>query len=127
MRSTFCVALLAATLAAGCLSNKRDPKPTNAVPTADFVAKIRSEYKKTNPDVRIGVIDYVLSDGPYLSAGDIETNGLKVDDIVSVIDGEEKLVAHGTIRAVKEGSVYVQFTDVPAGRKPMVGDVVVKF
>jgi hypothetical protein len=53
------------------------------------------------------------------------TEGLRPGDIVSFIDMNQVAVAHGTVVDIRDNNVFARFET--GQRRPMPGDVAVKF
>jgi hypothetical protein len=124
MRTIALGLVLSGGLLAGCATNGK-PVPAPQPPTAQQVAEMRETYKKTAPNVRVGVVSAVVADEQMAMVADFPTDKLRAGEIISFVDANDQAVAHGEIVQVLENKVAVRFQ--PAVRAPVVGDAAVKF
>ena len=113
---------------AGCKSQPKPVEPTvpTVTPTTQQVAAIREQYLREFPNARVGVVSTVLDDQPFLTVEEIDTKDLKAGDWFTILDGTETIIGYGRVVTVmNESRLAVQFDEKV--RRPMVGDVAVKF
>jgi hypothetical protein len=89
------------------------------------VAEMRETFKKTAPNVRVGVVSAVLNDQPLAMVAEFPTDKLRVGDIITFVDANEEAVAHGYVIEILDKKIAVRFD--PVSRAPVVGDAAVKF
>lgn len=119
--------MLTGTLLAGCANMKKQEPIASPVPTAENVASLRARYTTQFPSAKLGVLTAVLNDGDYATVSEIDPTGLKVGDILFVIDANENHLADAHVAQIaNDKSLTITFT-VKGPRRPAVGDVAVKF
>jgi hypothetical protein len=124
------VLIAAATVvAAGCAHKKPPPPPPPAMASSDQVQAIRNAYFRAYPDSRVGVVSAVLrhKNGTFAAVGEVEGRDFHEGEVVTFIDGKQKVLATGTVVRVLPDAVHV-LVDRPtgSGREPRAGDLMVK-
>jgi hypothetical protein len=109
---------------AGCMSSSLPPAPPV---TAVQLAAIRDQYRRSDPEARVGVVTAVLPSAHLASVGSIPARDFTAGDVVSFIDSNQALLTMGHVEVVNPNSLIVRY-DPPAktGREPLVGDMAVR-
>ncbi|MGD0462284.1 MAG: hypothetical protein ABSB74_07325 [Tepidisphaeraceae bacterium] len=109
---------------AGCSESSLPPAPP--VTVAQLTA-IRDQYRKTDPEARVGVVTAVLPSAHLASVGSIPVQDFTVGDVVTFIDSNQATLTMGHVDAVNPNSIIVRY-DPPDrhGREPLQGDMAVR-
>ena len=108
----------------GCAGHKKSATSTMP-PTGEQIEAIRSSYKTAFPNAAVGVVTAVLADKPYALVGQMDPAAVHENQVVSFLDGMEKVVANGKVVKVDDSGVTVMFD--AGARRPAAGDVAVRF
>jgi hypothetical protein len=108
----------------GCLTQSLPVAPPV---TSAQLAVIRDQYRRTDPEARVGVVTAVLPSSHLASVGSIPTKDFTIGDVVSFIDSNQVLLTMGHVETINQSSVIVKY-DPPAatGREPVQGDMAVR-
>jgi hypothetical protein len=95
--------------------------------TSAQLAVIRDQYRRMDPEARVGVVTAVLPSSHLASVGSIPAKDFSVGDVVSFIDSNQVLLTMGHVETVTQSSIIVKY-DPPAatGREPVQGDMAVR-
>lgn len=128
MKQMVMAAAVCAAVALGSIGCKSKPKaePLPPPPDAMQVSVIREQFATAFPTAKVGVVSHVLDDHPYLRVEEIDTTGLKTGDLLTIIDSTQTPIAYATVEKVTDGTSLAAKFDA-GQRRPMVGDVAVKF
>lgn len=121
-----CCWVMCGAMLGGCMLKKKEPPVASPVPSTDMVSGLRTRYAAMFPHARIGVVSAVLNDADYGTVNDIDTAGLKVGDILQIIDATETKLADARVAQIGDKSITITFTTA-GPRRPAVGDVAVRF
>jgi plastocyanin len=94
-------------------------------PSPEQASAIRESFAKAAPNSTSGIVTAVLSDQPFAMIGEIKADNIKPGDAISFVNADGTAIAHGVVVDVKEGKPAVRFEE--GQRRPVVGDVAVKF
>ncbi len=113
-------------LIAGCTN--KPPEVPVITADADTFARVRDNLQRLDPTARIGQVSEVTPDDNRAAVGSIVTEDLKEGDIVTFMDGTEKILTTGKIVRVLPDSIHVKY-EAPAegSRAPVVGDLAIRF
>jgi len=128
MKQIVMAATVCAAVALGSIGCKSQPKaePLPPPPTTMEVSVLRAQYTKAFPAAKLGTVAVVLDDQPYMTVEDIDTTDMRSGDLLTVIDASETVIAYGTVeKVISPTSVAAKFD--AGARRPLVGDVAVKF
>jgi hypothetical protein len=116
------VALLA--VMAGCMTSPLAVAPP--VTTAQL-AVIRDQYRRTDPEARVGVVTAVLPSAQLASVGSVPTKDFTIGDVISFIDSNQVLLTMGHVETINQNLIIVKY-DTPdkAKREPVQGDMAVR-
>lgn len=117
---------LLAALAAGLAGCKTTPKtpPAPPPPSAAQLETMRQTYKEISPTARIGVVTAVTGD--LVMVGEMNLDGMKKGQVISIVDSAQNAVAHGEIEELVDGKAVLRI-QAGATRAPMVGDAAIRF
>lgn len=108
------------------------PPPPPAM-TPERLAGIRAEFQKADPSARVGMITAVKTDKDRSLAAieDINLEGLREGDVVSIVSGEtsnQDVLAEARVLRVDGKILVVKYTPVSgAPREPDKGDLAVTY
>lgn len=109
---------------AGCLVPEQPVAPP-ASPAQ--LAAIRSQYRRTDPQARVGLVTAVLPSAHLASVASVPVKDFTVGDIITFIDSNQKILAMGHVETINPNSLTVRY-DPPGknGRDPASGDLAVR-
>lgn len=134
-RNLVCILVIAAaassasSLIGGCRSNRKNAPSPPAPQAADAqqIRNIRDKYFRAYVESRVGVVSAARPQDRLVAVGDLDNSGIRENEVVTFLDGNEKILTTGTVVRVLGDSVHVRFDDPPrGGRAPMVGDLMVR-
>jgi hypothetical protein len=124
MKNTLPTLLTLATLMLGCESRpKETPPPVSQPLDAVALEALRSDLGE---GVLVAGVSRVLPTDEFLAIENANVEQFPVGTPVSIIDSNKNTIAHGSVAALVQGEVHVQFA-VTGARRPEVGDAVVAF
>ncbi len=125
MKTTLCLIFAAALpiLLAGCTYQEPPAPPA----TEAQIAAIRSQFRRADPEARVGVVAAVLPSAHLASVGGVRVTDFTVGDIITFIDSNQKVLAMGHVETINPNTLTVRY-DPPGenGRDPVPGDLAVR-
>ncbi|HEY1922787.1 MAG TPA: hypothetical protein VGG44_08465 [Tepidisphaeraceae bacterium] len=95
--------------------------------TSAQLSMIRDQYRKNDPEARVGVVTAVLPSAHLASVGSVPTKDFSVGDVISFVDSNQVLLTMGHVDAINQNLVIVKYdTPDPAKREPVQGDMAVR-
>ncbi len=123
-----CAIVLAALATGGCRSNKPPASPTapRAADT-DAVQAVREKYFRAYPDSRVGVVTAARPQDQLVSVGEIQSEEFRENQIVTFLDGDQRILTTGTVVRILPESIHVRYHEpASGGREPRTGDIMVR-
>lgn len=127
--TTTALALGGALAALGCKPAEKPMASTRPmIASPSQMNSIKAQYLRVNPQVVIGAVSEVSSDGPFVAVSGLSAGGVQQGAVMSFMDAEQKVVAVGTVSSVApDGRASVKYDPQAGGRKPQVGDLALHF
>lgn len=127
MKKTLCLMIFAVALPmvlAGCLT----PEVPIAPPaTPAQLAVIRSQFRRADPEARVGLVTAVLPSSHLTSVANVPVTDFTVGDVITFIDSNQNVLAMGHVETINQTSLTVRYDPPsPPGRNPVPGDIAVR-
>jgi hypothetical protein len=88
---------------------------------------MRDEYRRTDPDARVGLVTAVLAADNLASVSDVPVKDFSVGDIITFVDTNGKTLTMGTVEAISHNTLTVKYSNPgPKGAVPVEGDAAVR-
>jgi hypothetical protein len=128
------VGLMAGIVLTGCAKRPAPiapPPPGPAQLSASDLAAIRADWQKNEPGSRVGVVGAVRTANKWAAIEDINVEGVRDGDVVSIVgveDGKQNTIAGARVIRIDGKILVVEYTPVSgATRDPGKGDLGIIF
>lgn len=110
-------------LLAGCQANT-----AAAPPASDAQAQaLRQQLASSGTKAYVGLVIAVRPQDKFVAIGDVPVRDFHQGDAFVIVDSNQNVLAHGTVRAVTSDAVHLKYWVASGGRDPRVGDLGVRF
>jgi hypothetical protein len=126
MRLIIIALLVSATVGLnGCMVNTSEPITPPF--TSEQLAQMRDEYRREDPQARVGLVTSILASDNLASVDEVPVKDFTLGDIISFVDSNGKVVTMGTVEAINRDTLTVRYANPgPHGRDPVAGDAAVR-
>jgi len=126
----FIAAVVVAAGLLGCQAKKPPAPPPPRVEAASpqVVQALRAAYRTQHPNCEVGQVIALRSADRLAAVNGVDVSKMAENQIVTLIDAHEKVLATGVVVRVLPDSIHVRYDPEPdAPRPPAVGDIMVRF
>lgn len=113
---------------AGCASRpKAPPVPASTPVTAETIETLRTAFTADDPNAKLGLVIEALPADNFVRISGAGAADFPPGAVVTIIDSNRNVLAHGHVEIARDQHVDIKVDEVRGARKPMAGDVAVKF
>ena len=121
------VMVMALAAVSGCREKKEPPPPPTPIASGDAVQQMRQSYQKADPGARVGVVTISRPDLNLGAVGAVATADFKDGDVINFMDGDQNMIAHGTVANKTASALHVRVDTAQDYRRfPQVGDIAIR-
>ncbi len=124
--------LVAAVLFTGCAepAPKPAPPPVVVAPSPEQAVDLQAQFMKVQPNARVGHVSAINASASIAAVGGIKVSEVRLGDSVQFLNAKFQTIANGTVTSADTSHpdfpfLIVQYTPLPTGGSPIVGDPVV--
>ena len=117
----------AALLVLGCQAAKKPmPAPEPMRSPEEILNTVKADLGSASPNARVASVTEVDAENNWIAIGAAAAGDFPAGEVVSVVDEQQNVIGHATIKQSADGKVYAQFFPKEGARKVRVGDVAVR-
>ncbi len=128
--AALCLTAAATVGLAGCAAKPKapaTPAPVSVDSARHSATELQAAYQKSNPNAKVGVVLAVKSGSSLAAVGHVNVKDFKAGDVLSFVDGAQKVVANGRVNDIDGNLLVVKYDLLPSGgRAPQAGDLAIK-
>ena len=114
-------------LGVGLLTACHHDSESKVAYTPQQLAAIRADFRRNNPNARVGVVSGVAADANLATVGQVNPRDFRVNDVVTFIDADGRILTSGSVTGTSGSDLQVRYARPrEGGRIPRVGDLAVR-